>query len=330
VLATGHGFTCPVAIISPLSPIDNFFWPEQAPTDFYCHNPLTKAVCSRIMFIMNSLSVSDRARILALLVEGSSINSTCRVTGFAKNTVLKALADVGAACAAYQDRVLRKLPCKTLECDEIWAFVGMKDRNVPEDLKGTLGYGDVWTWTAIDADTKLIPCWHLGTRDAASARSFISDLASRLANRVQLTTDGHGSYLRAVDEAFKRDIDFAQLVKLYGGPIGNAQERRYSPAECCGTIKTPVCGNPDSKKISTSYVERANLTMRMNMRRFTRLTNGFSKKLENHMHAVSLHFMHYNFCRIHKSLRVTPAMEAGIDDHVWSLEEVVMMADTLG
>jgi len=264
--------------------------------------------CSSIMFIMNSLNVTDRAKILALLVEGNSINATCRITGTAKNTVLKLLADVGAACAAYQDRVMRNLQCKTVQCDEIWAFVGMKDRNVPADLKGTFGIGDVYTWTAIDADTKLIPCWHLGTRDAASARVFMNDLASRLANRVQLTTDGHGSYLRAVDEAFHRDIDFAQLVKQYGRPFGNAQERRYSPGECCGAIKTPVCGNPALEDVSTSYVERANLTMRMGMRRFTRLTNGFSKKLDNHMHAISLHFMHYNFCRIHKSLRVTPAI----------------------
>lgn len=285
---------------------------------------------SSIICIMNSLNVSDRAKILGLLVEGNSINATCRITGAAKNTVLKLLADVGAACAAYQDRAMRNLTCKTVQCDEIWAFVGMKDRTVPAALKGTFGIGDVYTWTAIDADTKLIPCWHLGTRDAASARVFMNDLASRLANRVQLTTDGHGSYLRAVDEAFHRDIDFAQLVKLYGKPFGNVQERRYSPAECCGAVKTPICGNPDEKAISTSYVERANLTMRMGMRRFTRLTNGFSKKLDNHMHAISLHFMHYNFCRIHKSLRVTPAMEAGIDDHVWSLEEVVMMADTNG
>jgi IS1 family transposase len=277
---------------------------------------------------MNRLTVKERAQILSLLVEGNSINATSRIVDISKNTILKLLAEVGSACAAYQDRVMRNLQCKQIQCDEIWAFVGMKDKNVPAALKGIFGYGDVWTWTAIDADTKLIPCWHLGTRDAASARAFISDLASRLASRVQLTTDGHASYLRAVDESFARDVDFAQLVKLYGKPHGNAQERRYSPAECCGTIKTTVCGNPDEKAISTSYMERANLTMRMGMRRYTRLTNGFSKKLENHMHAVSLHFMHYNFCRIHKTLRVTPAMEAGLDDHVWTMEEVVMMADT--
>lgn len=280
------------------------------------------------MFIMNSLSVSERAKILSLLVEGNSISATCRITGAAKNTVLKLLADVGDACAAYQDRVLRKLPCKKIQCDEIWSFVGMKERNVPADLKGTLGYGDVYTWTAIDADTKLIPCWHVGTRDAFSARDFIRDLASRLANRVQLTTDGHKPYLNAVDRAFGADIDYAMLIKLYGPAHGSAQERKYSPGECCGTIVGTVCGNPKPEDISTSFVERANLTMRMSMRRFTRLTNGFSKKLDNHMHAISLHFMHYNFCRVHKSLRVTPAMEAGLDDHVWSMEEVAMMADT--
>jgi IS1 family transposase len=277
---------------------------------------------------MNSLNVSQRAKILSLLVEGNSISATCRITGAAKNTVLKLLAEVGEACAAYQDRVMRNLECKQLQCDEIWAFVGMKARNVPAALRGTLGVGDVWTWTAIDADTKLIPCWLVGTRHAETARFFIEDLASRVKNRVQLTTDGRGAYVRAVENAFGADVDFAQLVKMYGEPRGNAQERRYSPGECCGAVKTAICGNPDEKAISTSYVERANLTMSMVMRRFTRLTNGFSKKLENHMHAVSLHFMFYNFCKIHKTLRVTPAMEAKLDDHVWSMEEVVMMADT--
>jgi IS1 family transposase len=278
---------------------------------------------------MNSLTVSQRAQILSLLVEGTSVNATCRITGAAKGTVLKLLADVGTACAAYQDRVMRKLPCKQVQCDEIWAFVGMKEKNVPAAFKGTLGYGDVFTWTAIDADTKLIPCWHVGTRDASSANAFIDDMAQRMTGRVQLTTDGHKAYLRAVESAFGGDIDYAMLVKLYGPSTGGKQERRYSQGECCGSVKGTVCGNPNEKDISTSYVERANLTMRIGMRRFTRLTNGFSKKLENHMHAVSLHFMHYNFCRIHKTLRVTPAMEAGIDDHVWSLEEVVMMADTM-
>lgn len=279
---------------------------------------------------MNSLSVTDRARILTLLVEGMSINATCRVTGASKNTVLRLLAYVGEACTAYQDRVMRNLKIKRLQCDEIWAFVHMKQKNVPASLKGVFGHGDVYTWTAIDSDTKLIPCWLVGPRDGESAKTFIDDLAPRLANRVQLTTDGLKAYLQPVEDAFGANIDYAMLVKLYGPAVGAAQERRYSPAECCGSIKGIVCGNPDDKHISTSHVERANLTMRMHMRRFTRLTNGFSKKLANHMYAVSLHFMFYNFCKIHQSLRVTPAMEAKIDDHVWSMEEVVMMADTLG
>lgn len=276
---------------------------------------------------MNKLSMEARAKILALLVEGMSINATCRISGASKNTVLKLLAEVGAACAAYQDRVMRNLPSKKIQCDEIWSFVGMKERNVPREHRSTLGYGDVYTWTAIDADTKLVPCWHVGTRDATSAFYFITDLSLRLANRVQLTTDGHRVYVDAIEEAFRSDIDYAMLVKLYGGQ-GKDDGRRYSPAEVTGIKKTVIAGNPDEDDVSTSYVERQNLTMRMSMRRFTRLTNGFSKKLENHMHAISLHFMYYNFCRIHKTLRVAPAMEAGLDDHLWSLEEVVMMAET--
>jgi IS1 family transposase len=278
---------------------------------------------------MNRLTTKDRAKILAVLCEGMGINAACRITGASKNTVLKLLAEVGGACALYQDRVMNGLACKRLECDEIWAFVGMKERNVPEEAGGVFGLGDVYTWTAIDADTKLIPCWHVGTRGEASARAFIEDLASRLANRVQLTTDGHKAYLNAVESAFGRDIDFAQLVKMYGNESQTkADQRRYSPAECTGAEKRPVTGNPDMDKVSTSYVERQNLTMRMHMRRFTRLTNAFSKKLENHMHAISLYFMFYSFCKIHKTLRVTPAMEAGITDYVWNLEDVIMMADT--
>jgi len=221
---------------------------------------------------------------------------------------------------------MRNLTCKRIECDEIWSFVGMKQKNVPAELEGILGYGDVYTWTAIDAETKLIPCWHVGTRDLDSAKAFISDLASRLANRVQLTTDGHKAYLEAVEEAFGRDVDFAQLVKIYGneGQTKN-DSRRYSPSEFSGSEKRIITGDPDMKKISTSYVERQNLTMRMNMRRFTRLTNAFSKKLENHMHAISLYFMHYNFVRIHKSLKVTPAMEAGISKTLWEISDIVAL-----
>ncbi|MBI5920138.1 MAG: DDE-type integrase/transposase/recombinase [Betaproteobacteria bacterium] len=279
---------------------------------------------------MNRLSIKDRARILASLCEGVGINATCRLTGASKNTVLKLLAEVGEACALYQDRVMTGLNLKKVQCDEIWSFVGMKERNVPEEHKGIFGLGDVYTWTAIDADTKLVPCWHVGTRGVDSACVFIDDLAKRLEGRVQLTTDGHKAYLTAVEGAFGVDIDFAQLIKLYGNQTATKDEgRRYSPAEVTGIEKRQVTGNPVMKDVSTSFVERANLTMRMHMRRFTRLTNAFSKKLENHMHAISLYFMFYNFCKIHKTLRVTPAMESGISDHLWDLEEVIMMAETM-
>jgi IS1 family transposase len=278
---------------------------------------------------MNRLTIKERAGILSLLVEGTSINATCRLSGTSKNTVLKLLADVGDACAAYQDRVMRNLTCKKLQCDEIWAFCYSKERNVRTNKRQVEGAGDVYTWTAIDADTKLIPCWYVGARDAWSANDFMRDLAPRMASRVQLTTDGLKAYLTAVENGFGDNVDYAMLVKIYGGAQSTIEARRsYSPPECIGAEKLPLKGDPVMADISTSYVERANLTMRMHMRRFTRLTNGFSKKLENHMHAVSLHFMFYNFCKIHKTLRVTPAMEAKIDDHAWTMEEVVMMADT--
>lgn len=280
------------------------------------------------MCFMRTLNVTARAKALTLLVEGMGINSACRVTGISKTALLKLLADVGEACVAYQDRVMRGLQCKRLQCDEIWSFIGKKEKNVRTGDQKLRGEGDCWTWVAVDPDTKLIPCWFVGPRHADSAKEFMDDLAPRLANRVQLTTDGLKAYLKAVDGAFGADVDYAMLVKLYGPAPGNSQERRYSPAECCGSVKGAVCGNPDEKHISTSHVERSNLTMRMHMRRFTRLTNGHSKKLENHMHAIALNFMFYNFVKIHSTLRVTPAMEAGLDDHVWSMEEVVMMADT--
>jgi IS1 family transposase len=274
------------------------------------------------MLVMNKLTLAKRAQIIGVLVEGNSINATCRITGAAKATVLKLLADVGAACADFQNKTLVNLPCKRIQCDEIWSFVGAKQKSV---LQGAAGYGDVWTWTAICADTKLIASWAVGSRDSEAASAFVADLAERLANRVQLTTDGHKAYLQAVEGAFGADVDYAMLVKLYGTPQGRENERRYSPAECRGTIKGTVQGRPDPRHVSTSYVERQNLTMRMSMRRFTRLTNGFSKKIENHAHAIALHFMYYNFGRIHKSLRVTPAMEAGIAGHVWSLEEIAAL-----
>ncbi len=271
---------------------------------------------------MNKLSTERRAQIVRALVEGASINSVCRMTGVSNNTVLKLLADLGKACAAYQDRTLRNLTCKKIQCDEIWSFCYAKEKNVPEEMKGKLGFGDVWTWTAIDADTKLIASYLVGDRTAIYARKFIDDLASRLANRVQLTTDGHRPYLTAVEQSFGNDVDYAMLDKIYNAPPTD-RTTRYSPADCCGTRKTTIKGNPDMAHVSTSFVERQNLTMRMSMRRFTRLTNAFSKKVENHMHSVAMYMMFYNFCRIHKSLRVTPAMAAGISDHVWSLEEMV-------
>ena len=275
---------------------------------------------------MNKLTQAKRVQIIAALVEGNSIRATCRMTGAAKGTVLKLLVDLGKACAAYQDRTLRNLPCKQIQCDEIWSFCYAKEKNVSEEMKGKLGFGDVWTWTAIDADSKLIVSFLVGDRSTAYARKFIDDLASRLANRVQLTTDGHKAYLTAVERAFGGQVDYAMLDKIYNAPP-NKGTTRYSPAECCGTRKIKVQGNPDMKQASTSFVERQNLTMRMSMRRMTRLTNAFSKKIENQAHAVALHFMHYNFARIHQTLRVTPAMEAGVADHVWSLEEIAALLD---
>lgn len=276
---------------------------------------------------MNQLAKEKRAAILRCLVEGNSIRATVRMTGAAKNTVAKLLVDVGNVCDEYQDRVLRDLPCKRVQVDEIWSFCYAKQKNVPAAKQGKFGYGDVWTWVALDADTKLVPCWLVAGRDGGAAFEFLDDLRQRLANRVQLTSDGHRVYAEAVEGAFGGDIDYAQLVKMYGPEKDVTKEVRYSPPVCLSARLMPKVGNPDPKHISTSFVERQNLTMRMSMRRFTRLSNGFSKKIENHAAAVALHFMYYNFCRIHKSLRVTPAMEAGVADHVWEIEEVV---DLLG
>jgi IS1 family transposase len=271
---------------------------------------------------MNKLSREKQVKVIAALVEGNSINSTVRMTGVHKTTILTLLADLGSRCADYQDRTLRNLKCKRIQCDEIWQFCYAKEKNVPADKKGKFGYGDVWTFVAIDAETKLVPAFMVGNRDARSANMFIDDLKGRLANRVQLTTDGLKVYLEAVEGAFGADIDYAQLVKIYGA---TQEETRYSPAECIGCETKIIQGKPDSKHISTSYVERQNLTMRMRMRRFTRLTNGFSKKIENHAYALALFYMHYNFCRVHQTLRVTPAMEAGITDHVWELAEIAAL-----
>lgn len=280
-----------------------------------------------ITISMNKLSTEKRVQLLASLVEGNSIRATARMTGVAFNTVLKFVADAGRACSIYQDQVFHNLTCKRLQCDEIWSFVGCKAKNTTPETKAK-GWGDVWTWTAIDADTKLVPCWFIGTRDASAAWHFMHDLKARLANRVQLTTDAHKAYLTAVDVTFGNEIDYAQLVKIYGVPP-QGPETRYSPAQCMGARKAVMTGQPEYGHVSTSIVERQNLTMRMSMRRFTRLTNAHSKKVENHEHAVALHFMHYNFCRIHQSLRVTPAMEAGITDHVWELKEIVTLMDYL-
>lgn len=274
---------------------------------------------------MNRLSRQRRSQAVAALVEGNSIRATCRMTGVAKGTVLRLLADLGRACAEYQDRAFHNLPCRRIQCDEIWAFCYAKEKNVPEDRRGLFGVGDVWTWTAICAETKLGVSWLVGKRDAGCAREFIEDLAGRLAHRIQLTSDGHRVYLNAVEDVFGSEIDYAMLVKLYGAEPD--AQGRYSPPKCIGIRMQAIAGQPDPAHVSTSYAERANLTMRMSMRRFTRLTNAFSKKVENLAAAVALHFMHYNFARIHQTLRVTPAMEAGVSDHVWSIEEIVGLLD---
>lgn len=275
---------------------------------------------------MNKLPLKKQAQIVKCLVEGNSIRGTVRLTGVSKNTITKLLVDLGAACQRYQQDHIRGLKPKRVQCDEIWAFCYSKAQNVPAKFKGQFGYGDVWTWVAIDADSKFVISWALGNRDANTATAFLHDLARRLDCRIQLTTDGHRAYIIPVWEVFGLDIDYAQLVKLYGpAPKG---ETRYSPGQCLGAKKTAVMGRPDRKHISTSYAERQNLTMRMSMRRFTRLTNAFSKKVENLGHAVSLHFMHYNFCRTHQSLRVTPAMAAGVTDRLWEVEDLVKLTNT--
>lgn len=280
---------------------------------------------------MNRLSTEDRARILTVLSEGIGINAACRVTGASKNTVLKLLADVGKACALYQDRAMRDLTITKVQVDEIWSFVGMKQKNVPADAPAAACYGDCYTFTAIDPETKLMPCWLVGQRTRECTEDFIYDLASRLANRVQLTSDAMSAYPGAVEKAFGRNVDFAVLNKTYEGgmPVVEAK-RRYSPAVCIGATKNVLCGSPELKDVSTSHVERANLSMRMGMRRFTRLTNAFSKKIENHMHAISFYFMVYNFVKVHSSVRCSPAMAAGVTDTLWSIEDIVMMADTMG
>jgi IS1 family transposase len=267
---------------------------------------------------MNQLPLSKKVQIINLLVEGSSLRSISRITGASINTVTKLLVDVGKACQDFHNDTVINITSKRIQCDEIWSFVYAKQKNLPDKIEG----GDVWTWTGIDADTKLIVSWLVGDRSAETANIFMQDVCYRLKNRVQLTTDGHKAYLDAVGNSFGSQIDFAQLVKTYGG---QQDEVRYSPAECTGTKKTRIEGNPDERYISTSYVERQNLTMRMSMRRFTRLTNAFSKKMENHCYAIALHFVYYNFCRIHKTLRVTPAMEAGLTKDIMEIEDIIKL-----
>lgn len=275
---------------------------------------------------MNQLSTEKRAAVIAALVEGNSLRGAARLTGVARMTIEKLVRELGAACFEYHETHVRGLKSRRVQCDEIWSFIGAKQKNVPESKM--YEWGDCWTWTAIDADSKLVVGYAVGPRSPWMARQFISDVASRLTNRVQLTTDGLRMYIDAIDEVFGSDIDYAILDKQYGNPnYGVSAAARYSPAKIVSLQAVTIQGNPDRKHISTSYVERQNLTMRMHMRRFTRLTNGFSKKIEMHAHAIALHFMYYNFCKIHQTLRVTPAMEVGLSSHVWSVEELVGLLD---
>jgi len=278
---------------------------------------------------MNRLDKAKQMQVVAALVEGNSIRATSRMTDVARNTINKLLVELGAACSEYLNNALVNLPCQRVQCDEIWSFVGAKQKNVTSKLLAANPHaGDCWTWVAMDADTKLVCSWWVGKRDWQTAKSFVDDLARRLANRVQLTTDGLKLYMFAINSAFQGDVDYAVLMKLYGGTVDESgANTKYSPAKCIGCEKHPKIGNPDPKHISTSYVERQNLTMRMQMRRFTRLTNAFSKKIENHVASLALHYMHYNFCRIHQTLRITPAMAAGIGTSPWELSQLV---DLLG
>jgi IS1 family transposase len=275
---------------------------------------------------MRQLASEDRARILHLLCEGMSIRAITRLTGASKNTVSKLLVDAGKACMGYHDQFVRRIEAKRIQVDEIWSFTYAKQKNVTDEAPE--GAGDTWTWTAIDADTKLIVSYLVGQRDAECALDFMHDLRSRLRNRVQLTSDGLANYLVAVEDAFGDDVDYAQLVKIYGEPrYATGPDRKYSPGECCGARKRRVTGNPCPTQVSTSFVERQNLTMRMHMRRFTRLTNAFSKKVENHAYAVALHMMYYNFVRLHQKLRVTPAMAAGVSDRLWEISDIVELIE---
>jgi len=276
---------------------------------------------------MNKLDTKTRSQILHMLCEGQSIRSITRIMGMSKNTISKLLVDAGKVCAEYHEENVRNVKAKRVQCDEIWSFTYAKQKNVKAAKAAPEHAGDTWTWTAIDADSKLIISYLVGGRDAAYADAFMQDVGDRLANRVQLTTDGHKAYLEAVEGVFGADVDYAQLIKMYGN-APDASKGRYSPAECTGIKKRAIEGEPDEKHVSTSYVERQNLTMRMHMRRFTRLTNGFSKKVENHGYAVALHFMYYNFVRIHNTLKVSPAMAAGVTDRLWEIGDIVKLIET--
>jgi IS1 family transposase len=278
------------------------------------------------MFSMNHLSMGERVQVIKYLGDGCSMRATARIVGVARNTINKLLVELGAACSRYQDITLRNLKCQRIQVDEIWSFCYCKQKQVTEAIAEERIAGDVWTWAAIDAETKLVPCWTLGKRDPETADAFVSDMASRLADRVQLTSDGLATYMDAIVKAFGEDVDYAKLAKYYGtDPEG---QRRYSPAMCTGCKRGGVIGDPDPTRISTSFIERQNLTMRMGMRRFTRLTNAFSKKIENYAAAVSLHMMYYNFGRVHMTLKTTPAVAAGVADHIWSVEEIVALLDS--
>jgi len=278
------------------------------------------------MISMNRLDSSKRCQIISSLVEGNSLRSTSRMTGVAINTVVKLAVDAGAACSDYQDKVMRDLKCERVQVDEIWSFCYAKAKNVTKEIAAkNPSAGDVWTWTAIDADSKLIPSWVVGSRDAVSARLFVQDLRNRVSGRFQISSDGFTPYATAIERAFKGHIDYAQIVKVFGAPADG--ERQYSPATCIGCERKIISGYPDPKHISTSYVERANLSMRMGMRRFTRLTNAFSKKIENHVAAVALYFMYYNFARVHTTLKCSPAMAAGVDNRLWEIKDIVDMID---